>query len=126
MANRVEMKGVLLLGLSMFLLLITYYVLKTVRETLILTQGGAEVKSYSAFAQALILIVVGPVYSAMASRVKRTVLMTWITLIFVTNLVSFFAMDAAGVRIGIVFFVWLGIFSVVLVSQFWAFANDLY
>src|SRR5258708_3348407 len=97
-----EMKGILLLSLSVFVLLITYYVLKTVREALILTQGGAEVKSYSAFAQALVLLFVVPGYSAIASRVKRVTLMTWITLIFVTNLLLFFVMDLAGMRIGII------------------------
>ena len=42
----------LLLALNLFLLLGAYYMLKTVREALILTQGGAEVKSYSAAGQA--------------------------------------------------------------------------
>jgi AAA family ATP:ADP antiporter len=121
-----EMKGIVLLSLSMFLLLITYYVLKTVREALILTQGGAEVKSYSAFAQALVLLVVVPAYSALASRVKRVTLLSWITSMFATNLLLFFVMDRAGLRIGVTFFIWLGIFSVMLLSQFWAFANDLY
>src|SRR6516165_5913572 len=106
--RRQEMKGILLLSLSMFLLLVTYYVLKTVREALILTQGGAEVKSYSAFAQALLLLFLVPAYSALASRVKRVTLMSWITLIFVTNLLVFFVLDLAGVRIGIMFFIWLG------------------
>ena len=40
--------GALLLNFNLFLLLAAYYMLKTVREALILTQGGAEVKSYSA------------------------------------------------------------------------------
>ena len=124
--RRQEIKSIFLLSLSVSLLLITYYVLKTVREALILTQGGAEVKSYSAFAQALVLLFLVPGYSALASRVKRVTLMSGITLIFVTNLLLFFVMDQAGMRIGIIFFIWLGIFSVVLVSQFWAFANDLY
>ena len=35
-------------------------------------------------------------------------------------------MERAGLRIGIVFFIWLGIFSVMLLSQFWALANDLF
>ena len=35
-----EGAGVLLLGLDVFLLLVSYYLLKTVREPLILTQGG--------------------------------------------------------------------------------------
>ena len=42
------------------------------------------------------------------------------------NLVIFNALGAAGFRIGIVFYIWLGIVNMFLVSQFWAFANDLY
>ena len=53
--------GTLLLSLNVFLLMTIYYVLKTVRESLILTQGGAEVKSYSAFAQAIALLFIMPV-----------------------------------------------------------------
>ena len=48
---------VLLMSLNVFLLLVGYYVLKTVREPLILIAGGAELKSYAAAAQALTLIV---------------------------------------------------------------------
>ena len=48
-----EAAGVLLLTLNAFLLLAGYYMLKTAREALILTQGGAEVKSYSSAGQAL-------------------------------------------------------------------------
>ena len=29
-------------------------------------------------------------------------------------------------REGVAFYIWLGIFNVFVVSQFWAFANDLY
>ena len=43
--------------LNVFLLLVGYYVLKTVREPLILIAGGAELKSYAAAAQAAALIV---------------------------------------------------------------------
>jgi AAA family ATP:ADP antiporter len=43
----------LLLMLNMFLLLAAYYLLKTIREPLILNaRGGAEVKSYAAAATA--------------------------------------------------------------------------
>lgn len=117
---------VLLLGLNSFLLLLSYYLLKTVREPLILTQGGAEVKTYSAAGQALLLLAIVPAYGAFASRVNRIRLITWVTLLFVSNLVLFYAFGAAGVRIGVVFFLWVGIFNVLIVAQFWAFANDLY
>ena len=48
---------VILMLVNVFLLLVGYYVLKTVREPLILIAGGAQLKSYAAAAQALALIV---------------------------------------------------------------------
>src|SRR5262245_5855935 len=68
----------LLLSANVFLLLASYYVLKTVRESLILTEGGAEVKSYSAAAQAALLLLVVPAYGAFASKVNRSRLITWV------------------------------------------------
>ena len=47
---------VLLMALNVFVVLFAYYVLKTVREPLILASGGAELKSYAAAFQALTLI----------------------------------------------------------------------
>src|SRR5258705_14022428 len=62
---------VLLMSLNVFLLLVGYYVLKTVREPLILMAGGAQLKSYAAAVQALTLIVYVPVYGWVASRLPR-------------------------------------------------------
>jgi AAA family ATP:ADP antiporter len=121
-----EGAGVLLLALNSFLLLMSYYLLKTVREPLILTQGGAEVKAYSAAAQALLLLAIVPAYGALASRVSRIRLITWVTLIFVINLLLFYAFGVAGAREGVIFFLWVGIFNVFVVALFWSFANDLY
>src|SRR5436190_17933669 len=42
----------LLLLINVFLLLFAYYLLKTEREALILTEGGAYVKAYSSAGQA--------------------------------------------------------------------------
>ena len=42
-----EAASALLLALNIFLILTAYYVLKPVREALILPGGGAEVKSYA-------------------------------------------------------------------------------
>jgi ATP:ADP antiporter, AAA family len=41
-------------------------------------------------------------------------------------LVAFFALSKANVNVGVVFFLWVGIFSLMIVAQFWSFANDLY
>ncbi len=121
-----EGAGVLLLGLNSFLLLMSYYLLKTVREPLILTQGGAAVRAYSAGGQALLLLAIVPAYGFLASRVSRIRLITWVTLIFVVNLLLFYVFGVAGFREGVVFFLWVGIFNVFIVALFWSFANDLY
>jgi ATP:ADP antiporter, AAA family len=118
--------GVLLLALNLFLLLAAYYMLKTVREALILTQGGAEVKSYSAAGQAILLLAVVPAFGAIASRVNRVRLVTGVTLFFASNLAIFVVLGSMGVREGVAYFLWVGVFNVMVIAQLWAFANDLY
>ncbi|HEU5311418.1 MAG TPA: Npt1/Npt2 family nucleotide transporter, partial [Candidatus Eisenbacteria bacterium] len=116
-----------LLMLNIFLLLASYYLLKTIREPLILTvPGGAEVKSYSSAAIAAILIVLVPVYSALASRVSRVKLINGVTLFFILCLVAFFLLNRSGVPVGVAFFIWVGIFNLMVIAQLWAFANDVY
>jgi len=121
-----EGAGVLLLSLNVFLLLAAYYFIRPVRNALILTQGGAEVRSYSAAGQAILLLAVVPIYGALASRVNRIRLISWVTIFFVMNLLLFYAFGMAGAREGVVFYLWVGIFNVLIIAQFWAFANDLY
>jgi ATP:ADP antiporter, AAA family len=124
--HRGEAPSVLLMALTMFLILAAYYMLKTAREVFILSEGGAEVKSYSSAGQALLLLILVPAYGAFASRVNRVQLVKWVTLFFVANLVLFLFALGAGLKIGIVYFLWVGIFNVMVIAQFWAFANDLY
>ena len=121
-----EVSGVLILAANAFLLLASYYLLKTVREALILTEGGATVKAYSSALQAAFFIVLIPAYSAFAARVNRVGLMTWVSLAFAAQLVAFYVAGVAGLREGVAFFLWVGVFNVFLVGQFWSFANDLY
>ena len=73
----------LLMLVNVFLLLVCYSVIKTVREPLILLGGGAELRSYAAAGQAIVLIAFVPVYSWLASRVDRTKLLVGVTLFFV-------------------------------------------
>jgi AAA family ATP:ADP antiporter len=124
--RRGETTSVLLMTLTMFLMLGGYYMLKTARESFILSEGGAEVKSYASAAQALLLLVLVPAYGALATRVNRIQLVQWVTVFFASNLALFLVAVSGGLRIGIVYFIWLGIFNVMVIAQFWAFAADLY
>ena len=115
-----------LLALSIFLLLTAYYVLKPVREALILGQGSAELKSYMSAGMVAVLAVVVPLYGRLAQRVSRQRLINVVTAIFAGCLVAFYVLTQYGVPFAEIYFIWIGIFSVMIVAQFWGFANDLY
>jgi AAA family ATP:ADP antiporter len=118
---------VALMMMNIFLLLFCYSVIKTVREPLILLGGGAEVRSYAAAGQAVLLMGYVPFYSWFASRVDRMKLIVGITLLFAVAIELFAAAVAAGTPyVGVLFFIWVGIFNVSLVAQFWSYANDIY
>jgi AAA family ATP:ADP antiporter len=124
--HRGEAAGVLVMAAVMLLLLGAYYMLKTARDALILARGGAEAKSYAGAAEALILLVVVPVFSTLASRTNRIRLMRRVTLFFVASLVLFLTYGRTSPFVGIAYFIWIGVFSLVVITQYWGFAADLY
>ena len=121
-----ESVGALLLATNVFYLLAFYQVLKIVRDALILSESGAVAASYASAGMAAVLFVFVPAYGALASRVNRVWLISAVTVFFASHLLIFFALGSAGVRIGVAFYIWVGVFNMVAVAQFWAFANDLY
>jgi ATP:ADP antiporter, AAA family len=124
--RREEVVSVTLMTLLMLLILGAYYELKTAREVFILSEGGAEVKSYSSAGQAILLLFLVPAYGAFASRVNRVQLVQWVTAFFVLHIGIFLLALRTGFHIGVPYFLWLGIFNLMVIAQFWAFANDLY
>lgn len=122
----------LLLTLNVFLLLSAYYFIKPVREGLIVAMPGGkgpEYKSYLSGAISVSLLFAVPAYAWVASRVAKHKLVVGVTLFFASHLALFWVLSkipAAEQNIGFVFFVWVGIFNMMIVAQFWAFANDLY
>jgi AAA family ATP:ADP antiporter len=116
----------LLLAANVFLILIAYYVLKPVREALILTEGSAELKSYLSAFQVVLLALVVPAYGRLVVRLPRMRLINVVTCIFVGCLAGFFLAARAGLPIAVLFFLWIGIFNLMIVAQFWSFANDVY
>ncbi len=171
---------VVLMLLNVFLLLCAYYVIKTVREPMILADGSAELKSWASAGQALSLLVFVPFYGWLSSRLPRRVLIVAVSSFFVICLQVFYPMAVEADRIaeavtasttvaenvtesaesvaivwaeanditppdvvedaeqergvaaadflkvGFIFYVWVGIFSLAMIAQFWSFANDIY
>lgn len=124
-----EGPNALLMTLNVFLLLTAYYVIKPVRESLILSmENGAEYKAYMSGAIAIALLFAVPAYGAVADRIAKNKLIIGVTLFFASHLLLFFVLSNTDLRpkLALVFFVWVGIFNMMLVAQFWAFANDIY
>jgi AAA family ATP:ADP antiporter len=141
----------LILLLDILLLLASYYIIKVVREPLVLVsaekdlqillrsnlpewlrnilqiQGGPQLMAGAAACQALLLVGFIPLYSWLASRVKRLYFLIGVTAFFISNILLFYFLSLAKVPfLGFIFYVWVGIFNISMVAQFWSFANDIY
>lgn len=126
----------LLLFANVFLILCAYYFIKPLREGWISVSDIAgltkmEVKAYSSFGQSLLLIFIVMAYTRLSSRWPRRTLITRSTLFCMSNMVvfwllqpGFFVEHLPGA--GIAFYLWVGMFGVFVVAQFWAFVADLY
>ena len=121
---------------SVFLILAAYYFVKPARDGLLAVSvvGGlseTELKAYSSFGQSLVLLAALPLYDRVARALTRRRLVTAVTLFFAANLVVFWLLQPGLLfetprLTGIVFYLWVGIFNVFIVAQFWSFAADLY
>ncbi len=121
-----EVGPTLKLALRIFLILFAYYLLKPAREAFILADGSAELRSYSVALQAMVLLIAIPLYSALYKRISGEKLYKRITAFFVVTLLGFWLAGLNGLSISVPFFIWLGIFSVTQVAQFWALVTDLH
>lgn len=108
------------------LMMLSYYILKTIREPLLLTGSSAELKSYAYAVVAILLLFIVPLYGLVFRHTGKQQLTRYITGFFLFNLLIFYLLGRAGVDVGFAYYVWVGIFGVMITAQFWAFAADSY
>jgi len=111
-------------AIRLFLILLAYYLMKPVREELILDGGSAQIRSYALAGQAALLLFLVPIYSHVIKRLHGDQLFHIVTIFLAANIGLFYFLGSAGFDIGVAFFIWLGIFSVVQISQFWTMVSD--
>ncbi len=126
----------LMLLTNIFLVLMAYYFVKPVREgwlSVAAIEGLSkiEVKAYSAFAQSMLLVAVLPLYAWLASVLPRRTLITRVGVGFCVMLVVFWfvqpgVLAATDAVVAVAFYLFVGIFGVTLVAQFWSFASDVF
>jgi len=103
-----------------FLLLSSYYVLRPVRDALAVELGAQALQRlFTATLVAMLVLV--PVFGWLASRLPRARLLPAVYAFFAVNLLAFtLELDAR------VFFVWLSVFNLFVVSVFWSFMSDIF
>lgn len=124
-----EALTVFLLSFNIFLIIGAYSILKPVKKGLILTKYEAEQEVYLYAAVAILLIFVVKMFSFLSSKVPRQILIISVTSFFISNLVLFYILGVLDVPLsilGVVFWIWVSIFGVFVVAQFWGFSNDIY
>jgi ATP:ADP antiporter, AAA family len=134
-----EATTALLLTANAFLILAAYYVIRPLRDALLLpvrielpsggVLTGPEIKSYTGAILAGLFIFIVPLYGLAASKVNRIRLINGVTVFFVVTLTLFVLLGRSGMpptSLGLPFFLWIGIFNLMVVAQFWSFANDVY
>ena len=121
---------------NVFLILLAYYFIKPLREGWIAISDvegltKMEVKAYSSFVQSILLLFIVGWYARLADRWDRVTLFTRATLFCISNMVIFwflqphFFFDQLPLS-GIVYYLWVGMFGVFVVAQFWTFCADVY
>ena len=133
-----EATTAVLLSFAGFLTLASYYTIRPLRSAFLLPVNvtlpgglvltGPVITSYSGAVLAALFLVVVPAYGALASRVNRIRLINVVTLFFASNLVLFSLLGSSlpAAVLGILFFLWVGTFNLMVQAQFWSFANDVY
>ncbi|MEZ9367221.1 hypothetical protein BCU94_11670 [Shewanella sp. 10N.286.52.C2] len=121
-----EGKSTLMLSAYACLLLLLYYILKPIREALILSEHTAEIRTYTIAIQALVLMILVPLYASWIRTQGTNEILPRVTLAVAVSLLLFWGLYLFKVPISIPFFVWLGVINVLLIAQFWAYAADIY
>ena len=134
--NPGEGRTALVMFANVFLILCAYYLIKPLREGWIAVSdveglSKMEVKAYSSFGQSLLLVPIVSAYGALAHRLPRARLIKRATLFCMSNMVIFWFLQPGFLirnlpGAGIAFYLWVGMFGVFVVAQFWAFAADVY
>jgi AAA family ATP:ADP antiporter len=125
-----EWRAALLSFAWFFSMLSAYYVIRPVREQLSAAVGSTQLPWFFA-ATFIATLALTPVFSWLVSRWPRRVVVPLVYLFFIACLLAFvplFAIEGLlGARtLGVVFFVWVSVFNLFVVSVFWSFMADIW
>lgn len=117
-------------ALAFFFLLTSYYIIRPVRDQLGGAVGSTQLPLFYA-ATFVAMLILTPMFGALVARFPRRRLLGWSYSFFLVCLLAFvpafLAQDRIGARVlGVVFYVWVTVFNVFVVSLFWSFMADVF
>jgi AAA family ATP:ADP antiporter len=124
-----ERSTAVLSALAFFFVLTSYYIMRPVRDQLSGAVGSSQLPLFYA-ATFVAMLLLTPVFGAMVARFPRRRLLAWSYCFFIACLLAFVPAFLAQARIGarllgVVFFVWVSVFNLFVVSLFWSFMADI-
>ncbi|MFN0314700.1 MAG: NTP/NDP exchange transporter, partial [Burkholderiales bacterium] len=128
MVKREELPAVAASFAYFFCLLCGYYVLRPVRDEMGIQAGLGNLPWLFTATLGAMLVAV-PVFGWLSSKFPRRTLLPGIYLFFALNLLAFYFLFSRGIAVGDtakVFFVWVSVFNLFVVSVFWSFMADLF
>ncbi|MCG8028301.1 MAG: MFS transporter [Candidatus Thiodiazotropha taylori] len=114
--------------LYFFSLLSSYYVLRPIRDEMGIVAGIDQLQwLFTGTFIAMLLVV--PLFGFITSRLQRRQFLPYVYLFFIFNLILFYLIFESAeslTNVARVFFIWLSVFNLFVVSVFWSFMADLY
>ncbi len=120
-----ELRRVAAMATLLGLIITTSYIIKPVRNSLFLSQYGADFLPYVYILIALVVGLVASGFARLVSRfyIKRVFLGS--TIFFALNLLVFWRIVQYE-QGGFVFYLWVSIFTIVMPTLFWLYANYIF
>lgn len=117
-----------LMFLNIFLLLVTYYLLKPARDSIFITVSGAKNLPLVFIAIAVVVVPVITIYSRISRSLKLNQLINYTLIFILANLLILrWLVSIPGQPwIAYTFYIWVSIYGVLTTSQFWLLANGIY
>lgn len=130
--ERHEYFGVFWSFVYFFCILSSYYMLRPMREAMGV-ESGVQTVPLLFSSTFLVMLLAAPVFGWIASRFARRVFLPWVYAFFAVNILIFYGVFTYAIDneldivwIGRIFFVWISVFNLFVVSVFWSFMADIY
>ncbi|MDE3246026.1 MAG: MFS transporter, partial [Acidobacteriota bacterium] len=123
-----EVPALLESGFYFFFLLLSFYLLRPLREALGIAKG-ADKLPWLMTGTLVAMLLVNPAFAALVARLPRKRFIPMVYRFFALNLLVFYGLfhwKAGNSWLGYGFYIWLSVFNLFVVSVFWAFMSDIF